>query len=93
MKFKKKNLLIIFIIVVVVYIVLFPSPSPEIAIRKYLFLSFQPIGATFEKIQEGIIKNDPKYGDLYIVNSLDKPFIYVKKNFLGWRVDSTGSGP
>lgn len=93
MKFKKKKILIIAIIVGIIYVVVFPSPSPELAIRKHLFLSFQPLKAIFENIQEGRIKNDPMYGDLYIVDSLDKPFIYVKKNFLGWHVDSSGSGP
>jgi len=93
MQVKKKRALIITVIIVAIYIVFFPSPSLETAIRKHLLLTFRPLKAIAENIQEGNIKNDPKYGDLYIVDSLDKPFIYVKKNFLGWRVDSTGSGP
>ncbi|MBW5448101.1 hypothetical protein GE107_18755 [Cohnella sp. CFH 77786] len=93
MQEKKKLILIITTLMIIFYIVLFPSPTPEIAVRKHLFLSFHPIKAFVEKVHEGGIKNDPRYGDLYIVESLDTPFLYAKKNFLGWRIVSTGSGP
>jgi hypothetical protein len=90
---KKKKWWIAIIAVAVLYIVFFPSPSPELAVRKHLLLSFHPMMACLEPIQEGNIKNDPRYGDLYLVDASSRPFVYVKKSALGWRVSSAGTGP
>ncbi len=90
---RKKNLWIIISALLIIYIVFFPSPSAEIAVRKHLFFTFHPIKAFSHSVQEGRIKDDPSYGDLYVVEGLNTPFIYVKKNDLGWRVTSNGTGP
>jgi hypothetical protein len=90
---KQKQLWIIISIILIIYIVFFPSPTPEIAVRKDMFFSFHPIKAFSVEVHEGRIKKDPRYGDLYEVDSLSRPFIYVKKNTLGWRVASSGTGP
>ncbi|RKP56851.1 hypothetical protein D7Z26_02350 [Cohnella endophytica] len=89
---KIKRLYALFALLIV-YLVFFPSPTPEIAVRKHLFFSFHPMKAITKSIHEGTIKNDPRYGDEYEVNDLSQSYFYVKKNALGWRVTSTGSGP
>ena len=93
MKLKKSKFVSIALIAVSLYLLFFPSFTPEMAVRKDLFLSFHPVKAIVGDVQAGIIKNDPRYGDLYIVDGIDRPFIYVKKNSLGWHVASSGSGP
>jgi len=90
---RKKTVGIIFLIVLLAYFLFFPSPGAELAVRKQLFFSFHPIKAFSRSIHEGKIKNDPKYGDLYVVDGIDTPFVYVKKTAWGWRVTSSGSGP
>jgi len=90
---KKKNFWIIVSVIFIIYFVLFPSPTAEIAVRKHLLFTFHPVKAFSNSVLEGNIKNDPKYGDLYIVEGVDIPFIYVKSNGLGWRVTSSGTGP
>jgi hypothetical protein len=74
------------------YILFFPSLTPEMAVRMSLLIR-QPIVAFSGSVEEGNIKNDPMYGDLYIVDSAKGPFIYVKKYRLGWYASSGGSGP
>ncbi|MFC5472109.1 hypothetical protein ACFPPD_25845 [Cohnella suwonensis] len=90
---RKKNLSIIISAILIIYIVFFPSPTAEIAVRKHLLFTFHPIKAFSNSVQEGTIKNDPKYGDLYEVDGINTPLIYVKKFSLGWRVTSSGTGP
>ncbi|MDQ0195578.1 hypothetical protein [Paenibacillus wynnii] len=51
------------------YVLFFPMPSPEIAVRKYLIITY-PVVAFTGKVDEGKVKNDPKYGDLYIVDEV-----------------------
>jgi hypothetical protein len=55
--------------------------------------TIKPIAAVFNKVEPGKVKNDELYGDLYYVEKFSQPFIYVKKNFFGWYVTSTGTGP
>jgi len=90
---KKKNGWLAIVVAALLYIIFFPSPSPELAVRKHLLLSFHPMMACFEPIKEGNIKDDPRYGDLYLVDASSKPFVYVKKFALGWSVSSAGTGP
>ncbi|MGG3280109.1 hypothetical protein [Paenibacillus solani] len=89
---KKTRLLLIIISALFIYLIIFPLPSPELAVRSYVFVS-NPIKAITSKVHEGKIKNDPMYGDLYIINEIEKSFIYVKKNSIGWYVTTSGTGP
>ncbi|MFD0673780.1 hypothetical protein [Cohnella sp. GCM10027633] len=89
---RKKYTWITIAALLIVYVVFFPSPTAEIAVRKQLLFTLHPIKAFSNSIHEGKIKNDPKYGDLYEVDGLDS-FIYVKKNALGWKISSIGTGP
>ncbi|WP_221469433.1 hypothetical protein [Cohnella nanjingensis] len=77
----------------VIYVGFFPSPTAELAVRKHLFFSFHPIKAFTEEVRAGSIRNDARYGDLYFVDSVALPAIYVRHNFLGYRVTSAGTGP
>jgi hypothetical protein len=70
----------------------FPSPTPEMAVRMSLLVR-QPLLAFSSSIEKGTIVDDPQYGDLYIVNSFKRPFIYVKKTKLGWVANAGGTGP
>lgn len=88
----KKYIWITIAALLIVYVVFFPSPTAEIAVRKQLLFTAHPIKAFSDSLHEGTIKNDPKYGDLYEVEGLDT-VIYVKRNKLGWRVSSIGTGP
>ncbi|MGN7356181.1 hypothetical protein ACTHPF_02360 [Paenibacillus sp. SAF-054] len=78
---------------VAVYIIFSPSFTGELAVRKHLLFTFHPIQAFSNAVQEGNIKNDPRYGDLYVVEGMKTPYIYVKKSALGWSVSSKGTGP
>lgn len=78
---------------VAVYIIFFPSFTGELAVRKHLLFTFHPIQAFSDAVQEGNIRNDPRYGDLYVVEGVKTPYIYVKKFALGWNVSSKGTGP
>lgn len=80
---KKKNLWITFSVILIIYFVFFPSMTAEVAVRKHLLLTFHPIKAFSNSVLGGKVKNDPKYGDLYIVEGVETPFIYAKKNSLG----------
>lgn len=75
-----------------IYILFSPLPIPELSIRRDL-LTTSPLVALTGEVIEGKIKNDPKYGDLYIVPEVDLSFIYVKKNKIGWIVVSRGTAP
>lgn len=83
------------IALLIVYVLFFPAPTPQLAVRKHLLISFHPIKAVSAEVRPGSIQNDPKYGDLYEVSDPDisESYIYVKKSKLGWRVASVGSGP
>ncbi|QHW32360.1 hypothetical protein GZH47_17120 [Paenibacillus rhizovicinus] len=88
---------IIPIVVVIGFVLLLaiPAPTPELAVRKDLLLSFHPVKAVSARVTEGSIKNDPQYGDLYYASNAEASFIYVKKLKLGfgWYVASKGTGP
>ncbi|MBP1996015.1 hypothetical protein [Paenibacillus eucommiae] len=91
---KKKRLIgKMALLLLAVYFLFFPSPTPELAVRKYIFFSLHPVVAFSSDVQEGSIKNDPRYGKLFYVDGLSSSYIYVKKNGLGWRVTSSGTGP
>lgn len=90
---KKRYLLTVTILVCCMAIIFLPAPTAETAVRKELFFSLHPIKAISSSVQEGIIKNDPEYGDLYIVEDVDTSAIYLKKYPLGWLVTSRGTGP
>ncbi|MNC40681.1 hypothetical protein D3C76_133230 [compost metagenome] len=78
--------------IIALYLVFFPSFSPELAVRKSL-LPRHPVLAVTGEVTEGRIKNDPRYGELYVVEKADLPYVYVKKNRLGWTAASVGSAP
>ncbi|WP_217591948.1 hypothetical protein [Cohnella sp. GbtcB17] len=90
-----QNIALAVIALLIAYILFFPSPTPQLAVRKHLLISFHPIKAVSAEVRAGSIQNDPKYGDLYEISDPDisESFIYVKKSKLGWRVASVGSGP
>jgi hypothetical protein len=87
-----KQILLIIISLSLIYILFSPLPIPELTIRRDL-LTTSPLVAFTGEVIEGKIKNDPKYGDLYIVPEVDLSFIYVKKNKIGWFVVSRGTAP
>ncbi|KGE16841.1 hypothetical protein [Paenibacillus wynnii] len=89
---KKTKIFLIIVGLFLIYVLFFPMPSPEMAVRKYLLIT-NPVVALTGKVDEGKVNNDPKYGDLYFVYEVEKPFIYVKKNAMGWSVTSSGTGP
>lgn len=74
------------------YLAFLPSFSPELAVRKSLLLK-HPVLAVTGKVTEGRIKYDPRYGDLYVVEKADLPYVYVKKNRFGWTAAPGGSAP
>lgn len=76
----------------VLYLLVFPSPTPELAVRKSLLIR-DPGAALTGKVTEGRIKDDPRYGDQYFVEETERSHIYVKKNLLGWYAISSGTGP
>jgi len=79
---------------------LFPSPTPEAAIRKYVFLQgFSPVEAFCLRIKRGDYV-DPRYGRQFFVEGFYDPetgaqicFFYLKKGPTGWYVVSAGTGP
>ncbi|KIL34417.1 hypothetical protein SD71_20605 [Cohnella kolymensis] len=88
---KKQFWRIVIVFVLVIYVFFFPSATPELAIRKHMLLSFHPIIAFTAEVHNNT--STSTYGHLYTVESLSKSFIYVKSNWLGWKVTSTGTGP
>ncbi|MBT2291108.1 hypothetical protein J7E73_18575 [Paenibacillus albidus] len=74
------------------YILFIPLPTPELTIRRYLLFR-SPITALTGDIIEGQIKNDPKYGNLYVLPKVELSFIYVQKNNIGWYVTTQGTAP
>ncbi|MFC4810212.1 hypothetical protein [Paenibacillus sp. GCM10023250] len=70
-----------------------PSPTPEWAVRKDILLSFHPVLAFESRVTEGTIKDDPRYGHLYLASGLEASFVYVKKSGYGWYVATRGTGP
>lgn len=88
----KKKILLVISCVLIIYLIIFPMRTPEMAVRRDMFIR-NPVKAITSKVNEAKIKNDPRYGDLYIVLEADRPFIYVKKYVIGWYVTSSGNGP
>jgi hypothetical protein len=88
---KKEFGWIVTVVALVFYIVFLPSPTPELAVRKHMLLSFHPIKAFTANVHNHTSTSN--YGHLYTIESLSMSFIYVKSNWLGWRVANTGSGP
>ncbi|WP_379153410.1 hypothetical protein [Paenibacillus sp. sgz5001063] len=92
MRKSKARYLYILAGILIFYVAFFPSLSPELAVRKSLLFK-HPVLAFTGEVTEGRIQNDPRYGDLYVVPQADLPYVYVKKNRLGWTAASGGSGP
>lgn len=90
---KRKQIWIISITsLLVIYLLFFPNVTAELAVRKHLFFSLYPIKAFTVQV-EG--KGSTSFGGakLYYVNEISKSFIWVKKNWLGYRVITDGTGP
>jgi hypothetical protein len=90
---RKTYIWIVLTVVFIIYLFFFPSPTAQVAVRKHLLFTFHPIKAFSNQVHKGSITGDPRYGDLYNVEGISTPVIYVKKNSLGWRVTSSGTGP
>jgi hypothetical protein len=88
---KKDIWRIVILSILVIYAFFFPSPTPELAVRKHMLLTFHPIKAFTANVHNN--RRTSNYGHLYTVESLSISFIYVKSNWLGWRVTNTGTGP
>ena len=73
-------------------LLIMPSPTPEWAVRKKLFLH-DPIDAMRTNVTEGRIKDDPMYGDLYYASRTELSFLYVKYGAWGYYVASAGTAP
>ena len=84
-KKKKKLVMTGCIFLLVLFTIFFPTPTPGIAAKRYLFLN-HPFEYFTLEVQEGI-KNQ------YIVRDIDRSFIYVSKTKLGWQVESSGHAP
>ncbi|MEW6171583.1 MAG: hypothetical protein AB1510_00735 [Bacillota bacterium] len=77
-----------------------PSPTPELAIRKYVFLrGLSPVEAFHLSVKRGDYV-DPRLGQQFFVEGFRAPgtgmaihFFYLKKTPAGWYVDSAGTGP
>ncbi|MGQ9826205.1 MAG: hypothetical protein ACUVSK_14700, partial [Desulfotomaculales bacterium] len=77
-----------------------PSPTPEAAIRKDVFLRGLSPGEAFHlRIKRGDYV-DPQYGQQFVVEGfrdngtgMEIQFFYLKKTPGGWRVVSAGTGP
>ncbi|TJY42660.1 hypothetical protein E5161_07340 [Cohnella pontilimi] len=83
---KREIWMIIIGFMLVIYVFFFPSPTPELAVRKHMLLGFHPIKAFTADVH----KNSDY---LYRVDTLSQSFFQVKSNWLGWRVTETGTGP
>lgn len=83
---KKRNWLTLAAIILVMYVLFFPTITPELAIRKYMFFTLHPIKAFTAKLQNN--DNISSYGNQYYVGDLRKSFISVQKKSLGWYVTS-----
>lgn len=88
----KKRITFIVALIVFVYLLFFPLPTAKMAIKRDLLIT-DPRAFLTSKIEEGRIKDDPTYGDLYMVTKTERSFAYVKRNAIGWHVTSRGSGP
>jgi hypothetical protein len=87
-----KQTVLVTVSALLLYILFFPLPTPELSIRRDMLIT-SPLTALTGELIEGKIKNDPMYGDLYIIPEVELCFVYVKKNILGWYVTSRGTGP
>ncbi|CAN7723442.1 hypothetical protein [Paenibacillus sp. LjRoot56] len=76
----------------VIYLFFFPNPTAELAVRKHLFFSLHPIKALSVHVKE---TGSTSFGGakLFYVDEVSKSFIWVKKNWLGYRVITDGTGP
>lgn len=90
---KRKQIWIISITsLLVIYLFIFPYPTAELAVRKHLFFTFHPINA-FSAQVKGTGSTSFGGAELFVVNEVAKSFIWVKKNWLGYRVITDGTGP
>ncbi|CAH1217127.1 hypothetical protein PAECIP111891_04557 [Paenibacillus allorhizoplanae] len=92
MQRKKQIWLISSISLVIVYSLLLPLPMAELAVRRQMFFSLYPI----ESLSTKVVKSgSTSFGgaQLYDVGDISRSFIWVKKNWLGYRVIGDGTGP
>jgi hypothetical protein len=95
----KNNMFLIILVVVCIVIFVIPSFSPELAVRRSVFLRLHPIDAlTIDIRKTNIIEKD--YGYLYDVEgfvdrlTMDEISVfYLRKSIIGWYVHSIGTGP
>lgn len=73
--------------------------TPELAIRRYVFLHFKPIQSLTIEIHN-MNRNDHTYGHLFDVKGYEDPqtkdelgVFYLKKYGFMWNVSSVGTGP
>lgn len=74
-----------------------PSPTPEMAIGKYVLHRGNPLEVRNLEISSTTIEDD-NYGHGFVVrgyheDGVEIPFFYLKQNKDGWVVTSAGTGP
>jgi hypothetical protein len=89
---RKQSWIISITSLLVIYLLFFPDLTAEIAVRKHLFFSLHPIKA-FSVQVKGTGSTSFGGAELYNVSEVTKSYIYVKKNWLGYRVLTEGTGP
>jgi hypothetical protein len=90
---KRKQVWIISITtLLVIYLFFFPNLTAELAVRRHLFFSLHPVKAFSVQVK---VTGSTSFGgaELFYVNEVSKSFIWVKKNWLGYRVIADGTGP
>lgn len=95
----KKKLIYISIAISIVLLWLITSLSPELAIRKHILFSLQPITSLKADITD-MDRIDELYGHFYDVSGYKEratggelSVFYLKKRGPLWYVDSVGTGP
>lgn len=89
---KRKIWLIIIMSVLLIYLLFFPFPTAELTVRRHIFFSLHPIKAINAQVTK---TGSTSFGgaNLYDVSEVSRSFIWVKKNWLGYRVIADGTGP
>lgn len=85
---KKKMIAIVILLVVAL---LLPSLSPDLSIRRVIFLRGNPVKAFTAQIKTGNIYENGK--QLYNVSDYHYCCFYVRKSVLGYWVADYGTGP
>ncbi|RAV22268.1 hypothetical protein DQG23_04775 [Paenibacillus contaminans] len=85
---KKKMIILVILLVVAL---LFPSLSPDLSIRRIIFLRGNPVKAFTVQIKTGNIYENGN--QLYNVSNYHYCCFYVRKSVLGYLVTDFGTGP